>query len=387
MTADIGRPSGAGDDLYWLVEEYASFGHHRSGDVGDRATGRWLAEELRRRGARVELQPVNFDRYACRWEVRVDGEIVDALPLFYSGIGRFRSTAALAIVDPEPVATGPTSTIELAGCVDAAGEARNRGKGVLVFAFEHPLGLLAAPNRRPVPPAGRMPAIQVAARHREGLADASVVVDLDAGMAAGRSANVVARFGDGPLSETIVVTTPISGWFRCAGERGTGIAVALALAEALAAHRPVLFLGATGHELASTFGAALLESHVEGTPRAVVHVGANAGCTANGAGAAYRDLSAKRPLRMAGTDAEVAAVEEVLGRAGWGLARPQPATDPASWVGEASTWASRGVTLLSVIDSNPYFHTPEDLPGAVTSPAALAAVAEVLTSATVAATP
>lgn len=258
------------------------------------------------------------------------------------------------------------------------------GKDVVVFAFDHPLGLLAPQNRR-VGSATGMPAVQLAARHRSRLAagDVDVAVDLDARLVAGRSANVVARFGAGPLSETVVVTTPISGWFSCAGERGTGIAVALSLARSVAAHRPVLFLGATGHEL-DTFGAELLDAEVAEAPRAVVHVGANAACRSEPAAGAP-SLSAKRPLRVAGSEDEVAAVEGALGPSGWQVDRPVPATDPARWQGEAATWARRGVTLLSVIDVNPWFHTPEDVAATVTNPEALAQVAEALTAATIAA--
>lgn len=374
--------SADGDALLAVVEAYASLGDHRTGWEGDRATGPWLARELAALGAEAELRAVAFDRYACEWEVRLDGEVVEALPLFYAGVGSLRSAPALVVADPRLVRSGATSTTELWGYDAVSREATAQHRKLVVFALDHPLGLLAVPNRR-VGPATGMPAIQVAARHRDQLDQARVEVDLDARVVAGASANVVARFGAGPMSETVVVTTPISGWFRCAGERGTGIAVALALAESVAAHRPVLFLGATGHEL-GTLGAALVESEVDGVPRAVVHVGANAACVTQPADGAAR-LWAKRPLRMAGSDDEVAAVEAALASSGWLVDRPSPPTDPASWQGEAATWASRSVTLLSVIDANPYFHTPEDLPDAVTTQAMLAEVTDALATATLAA--
>ena len=376
----------SGAELYRVVDAYASLGDHRTGDAGDLATAPWLAGELRALGATVDVRPVTFQRYVAEWEVRLDGEVVESLPLFYEGVGRLRAAPATVMVDPRPTPSGPTSTIELDGCAETANTARAAGREVVVFALEHPLGLLAAPNRRPRA-ARSFPVIQVAGRHRRQLGAASTVVDLDARIEPGRSANVVARFGTGPLSETVVVTTPISGWFRCGGERGTGIAVALALAEALAAQRPVLVLGATGHELA-TFGAELLDTEVEEAPRGVVHVGANAACAAGppdgpavATTATQGHLAAKLPLRFAGRDAEGVAVEAALAPSGWRVSRPRPATDPASWAGEASTWAPRGVTLLSVIDANPYFHTPQDVPEAVTSPAVLHDVAQALIAA------
>jgi hypothetical protein len=62
--------------------------------------------------------------------------------------------------------------------------------------------------------------------------------------------NVVARMDHG--KDLIVVSTPQSGWFRCAGERGPGIAMFLGLAR-WASKRPsgpsFLFVSTSGHEL------------------------------------------------------------------------------------------------------------------------------------------
>jgi hypothetical protein len=65
-----------------------------------------------------------------------------------------------------------------------------------------------------------------------------------------RAKNVIARLDRG--KELIVVSTPQSGWFRCAGERGPGIALFLGLAR-WASRRPsgasFLFVSTSGHEL------------------------------------------------------------------------------------------------------------------------------------------
>ena len=55
----------------------------------------------------------------------------------------------------------------------------------------------------------------------------------------GSSGNVVAfvgasgaaRVGQAVEVAPLMITTPLSGWFRCAGERGPGIAILLALVE------------------------------------------------------------------------------------------------------------------------------------------------------------
>src|SRR5947207_11262129 len=65
-----------------------------------------------------------------------------------------------------------------------------------------------------------------------------------------RAKNVIARLDRG--KDLIVVSTPQSGWFRCAGERGPGIALFLGLAR-WASRRPsgssFLFVSTSGHEL------------------------------------------------------------------------------------------------------------------------------------------
>jgi hypothetical protein len=63
-----------------------------------------------------------------------------------------------------------------------------------------------------------------------------------------KALNVVAsKTGQGKM---IVVSTPLTGWFRCGGERGPGIALWLRMAAFLArTSQPVLLLGNGSHEI------------------------------------------------------------------------------------------------------------------------------------------
>ena len=85
---------------------------------------------------------------------------------------------------------------------------------------------------------------------------------------------MVGYLGEGDFSRPVVVTTPLSGWFHCAGERGTGIAIALELAEGLARSYPVMVVGATGHEL-DYLGAKRYLEGISIRPAAVIHLGAS----------------------------------------------------------------------------------------------------------------
>ena len=42
--------------------------------------------------------------------------------------------------------------------------------------------------------------------------------------------NIIGKLDRGPDSKVMVVSTPYSGWFTCAGERGAGVAIFLGLA-------------------------------------------------------------------------------------------------------------------------------------------------------------
>ena len=121
------------------------------------------------------------------------------------------------------------------------------GAPVAVVATRSPSGGLAVPNRTPAPPGSGLPGLLVAGALAEKLRMASIRARIAARIIEGRTSNVIGRVGAGPDSDRILLTTPLSGWFRCGGERGTGIAVMLAVVEQLAAEGvPLLVTGNSG---------------------------------------------------------------------------------------------------------------------------------------------
>ena len=74
----------AGTKLYADVARYASFGSHRFGSPGDRATADWIAGELQAAGFAVEFQPVILGRqyFVDRATAEVDGTRVEATPFW-----------------------------------------------------------------------------------------------------------------------------------------------------------------------------------------------------------------------------------------------------------------------------------------------------------------
>jgi hypothetical protein len=148
----------------------------------------------------------------------------------------------------------------------------------------------------------------------------------------------------------LVVMTPRSGWWTCAGERAGGIAAWLEAARAVAAAKPVRdvhFLASSGHELGQIGLDAYLEHRAALVTQAKIwlHFGANIG--------------AGRQIRLQPVDAE-AQSQGVAALAEQGLVASQivpPGTAPG---GEAGTIFHRHGRYLSLQGDNPPFHNPAD---------------------------
>jgi hypothetical protein len=353
-----------GARLYETVREYAGLGaHHRTGTAEDARTLDWFDDRLRRLGAATERQPWAFDRYDAEWSIAVDGAEVPALPLFYEGTGAVDSTkplvAAATAVSAGAFPEWPT----------IAAAARASGAPLAVVATRSSSGGLLAPNRVPAPSGSGVPALLVAGDLAESLPCASVRARLDARIVAGRTENVIGRIGAGADRDRILLTTPLSGWFRCAGERGTGIAVMLGVAERLAAEGvPLLVNGNSGHELVDLGAHRFAET--KPAARAVVHFGASV-AAGEPDGAELR-LTAGLTVRawLPGAGAALAAAFAPLGKTPVAIADADRAR-PEAWVGEARAWCSLGRPLLSMAGGFPLFHTPEDVPERATTPALL----------------
>jgi hypothetical protein len=364
-------------DLFDLVEEYSNFGDHRSGSTEQSLTSEWLAELLRDRGGTVEKVPIEFPRYVADWTVSIDGDRVDALPLFYEATGSVASNRPHRRPVFSPTGSGP---LGVSGAAPANDDGVEPGD-LVVAATQNLLGLLAVSNRAPGP-GGGVHVLQVAGHHGGALADGTAVrASIDARVEPSTCDNVIARFGNPESSDRlVVVTTPISGWFSCAGERGTGIAAAVELATRLAHETPVLFLGATGHELGG-IGAASFRDRFAGRVDTLIHVGANIGCdwpaSAELAAPDHSYLSA----RFAGPTRLREPLTAAFAPTGHGLDMAD--RDRSAWFGEAADWLDVPC-LLSLLGQNPWFHSPTDRPEVSCTAARTALVTDALTEAALA---
>ena len=353
-----GRP---GDDLYRIVCDYASLGHHRSGTDHDRATAEWFTDLVSDLGTVTETA-VEFERYDAASELTANGRSIDHLALYYEFNGEV-DTTDVAVRRLDPRSGGfPHVADEL---ID---ETKQQGREALVIATDHPNGDLVAINRDPGASPSDLPTILVAGRRYDELASGPLRLRLNARLVPGRTTNIEVH-NEQPGCP-LVLTTPLNAWFAAAGERGTGIAVLRHVAEQLA-DRPLTIVAAGGHELGFLGAHAWVERCIE-PPAGVAHLGASLAVDAPVAGRGIgRRLIDTRIAMTTLTDPAASPMAAHLADAGIGLR-----CNTESWIGEGEAWSRLGVPLLSTTGAGVDFHTPSDTPERVTSPAALATVAD-----------
>ncbi|MBB5706780.1 hypothetical protein [Sphingopyxis panaciterrulae] len=271
LAATTGPAAGTQDRIAADLSAYIGFGSKRSGGGGDTACGHWLAGELSRAGFAVETPPIDVPWFeAGRCEVTVGGARAAlepqpiVVPTSAGGV-----TGPLVRVDPHGQADAPLSgavaLVDLpygrwssalakpvrapieaafAGGARAAAVVTNGPTGQVIALnadgrapmFAGPVGLLA--------PADAAPFLAAAMRHER------VTMTLTGRGGRRPAFNVIGRLDRGK-GRWVVVSTPRSGWYGCAGERGGGIAAWLDLARRAPAMLPdhdLAFLCNSGHE-------------------------------------------------------------------------------------------------------------------------------------------
>ena len=355
-----------GEELRRIVEIYEGFGIHRAGTDVDRAVVDWMEGRFAALGLSTTRLDAPFDRYVTDSTLTADGVEVDHLPFFYEWTGSI-DTTDVEVVLADAHAGGRDHDLD--HTTDAAATA------ALVIATEHPDGSLVAVNRQARPHDG-CPTVLVAGRDHARLNTADTVrLRLDAWTEPAITTNLEARNGlEGPQ---LLITTPLTGWFGCAGERGTGVAVLLDLLERFA-DRPLLVLATGGHELdylgVRQWVGARRAEHGE-PPVAVIHVGASIAVD-EPADDGSRHLI---PTRLAMTDASGETAERIRAALEPAAFIFRPETE--SWLGESEVFCDLDVPMLSFTGSGIAFHTPEDTTAQVTSAASLTLVADAVANA------
>jgi hypothetical protein len=257
----------AGNRLYDDVVRYASFGSHRFGSAGDRATADWIAGELKTAGFEVDTQTIVLGRqyFVDRATAEAGGITVEATPFWWPPEDKvsFRLTAPL--VRDGDVA-GKVLWVELpydrgaylgASHRAAIAAAAARGPAAILLMIGNPADERFAYNVTQDDAPWPVPVMVVAGKARATFERAvqsggAVAFDVSGHYERDvRGRNVIAHLGS-PAGKTIVVSTPMTGWYSCVCERGPGIANFLALARTVAAEKlpaNFIFIATAGHEI------------------------------------------------------------------------------------------------------------------------------------------
>ncbi|CAG6399095.1 hypothetical protein NMG29_35290 [Streptomyces cocklensis] len=361
-TAPHGTASGAA--LYSVVEGYSRW-THRTGTQDESAALDWLGHRLRERGAVTGRWHYDYPHYRWSAEVRVGRVPVPTVPLYYEGTGKVEGRADFV----RPVTTSKDGSDP--AVLAAVAEAAAAGASVAVLpttsttATYLPYDGLVGYNSDPDAAKTGVPTLLVPGHLAGHIQQYGADVDFSARTVRARTYCLTGWFGTRkPVSDPIVVTTPLTGWFTCAAERGTGIALALALAAELSREHPVFFLGNTGHELNNYGARAYLADEFDLAPRAVFHLGSALAAAAAGPDGHF-ELAPRGAASNPGFDA-VPGLAADLATARF--------TKAAKFPGEGAVWNAalgNAVPLLSLAGNFRQFHTPDDTPRVTTSPEVL----------------
>lgn len=359
------------------LKQHAAFGPKFSGGSGDAATADWIASRLR--GAGYAVVESSFEA-----------------PFFIRREAALRSGAAAVAPQRPVVPTGPEGiTARLVLIEDAVGDVRdrlalfitpfgrhaalfpNRGIGqtvreiaaagarAVVIVTTGPTGEAIALNA-PEKPFVPIPVAVLAPKRADPFVAAAraatqATLVLDGDVTHRPSRNIVARLERG--RRWIAICAPRSGWYDCVGERGTGTAAFLALADWSARHFPdlsVFLMNTGGHEY--FFAGSHHVLHEAPPPEATLvwaHIGAAiATRDAVERGGRWVMLDTADPERslMATETARDAAAQRFFGLTG--LSEPVPVRPQA---GELSTFTDRGYrAAFAVLGIHRWMHTVED---------------------------
>ena len=351
------------------IREYETFGWHRTGGAGDDLTSEWLRAELEDAGVRARLEPVAFPRVRVEHaHVSWPGGQIEGEPLYdgaFTDAGDVRAALAaensadvagkIVVADGRPPNDIPFHLPELYALIEGL-QARGARGLVIPTGDEH--GDIVVRNAYRIDAPLGLPVLQIALRGSGALLEAAAsgaegTLSIVGTRGPGAATNVVAEIpGTDPDAKPLVLMTPKSGWFTCAGERGGGIAIWLGVAKAIAAgdppRRSLWLLASTGHELDHYGLKRQLEDPAFAPALAThwIHLGANIGVREG------RGL-----LGGSNFDVLESARAELEG-AGAGPFDTRSAGEAG--LGEARNIAEGGGRFLSLVGTARYFHTPND---------------------------
>lgn len=374
---------------------YAQMGVHRTGYPGDRACSDWLADEFAAAGLEVGFHSWRLRQFMVEeCSLELHGRRMAAFPYWFpratGGQGVSGPVARLGLMADPGRAAGSIVYMDAADyqrydenrLYARARELAASGALGLVLASTHPSGGICGvnaphPERNQTP--WPLPTVLVGYLDKYGLEIAAERADTAQLTLTGQDVpdvearNVLGFVKRGP--KVVVVSTPQSGWFTNAGERGPGLAITLALARwagRLKKGPSFLVMSNSGHELGNLGMKDFLARGQIPATRDVVawlHLGASIVC--RDWKVRDRRLVPEGVCRFSNLNASGGLYEYVLA-AFRNIGFMDPIVGPAH--GELELVHKKGYDAFGFYGGHFYFHSPGDGPECV-PPAELVQVA------------
>jgi hypothetical protein len=349
-----------GEFLFNDVKAYSALGEHRTAGKADRDTSAWLARQLEGFGFTSKLLPFRVRQFQFdSASLMVSGRSIPCFPLWLPrATGPVRAPIARAAVkDCVAIVRLPKG-----GAMTAAHRAViqppiDQGAAAIIGVTPSDSGELVALNSTADAEPWPVPILLVGPPEEMTLRGATEVAISIQGREEARAEafETVGEIGAG--KKRIVISTPSSGWFHCAGERGPGIALWLALAR-WSSHREsnvrYTFVASSGHEL----GEQGMHSFLAGpAPRPdEVSVWLHLGASIAARGSTRRLMTNRKEWLP------------VLSRNFGSISGLNPEVTDAP-PGELAQLAKLGYRCFGIAGGHTLFHSPGDLP--VTTSAAM----------------
>lgn len=261
----------SGDVLYEKVKKFVAIGEHRTGTPTDSLTGEWLKSEFDSIGVKSEFVEYPLQQFFFESGSLLVGEqSADVFPVWPVKEGLVLSQTALAVDgDKLTKISDAKGKLIFTRLKDSHGSSSPKvvaqidpfikagAKGVIAVT-ENNTGEIVALNTFKDQQPWEAPVYLVAPKDTATVLTAiekktSIQVDVKGVLKPAKGRNVLAKIGSG--KQHVVISTPISGWFRTGGERGPGIAIWLGLAKWANEVKDkypdytFVFTGHAGHEL------------------------------------------------------------------------------------------------------------------------------------------
>jgi hypothetical protein len=251
-----------GSELFSTVQKFVSLGEHRTGTPTDLATSDWLGKELVSYGYDVKYLEFPIRQFFPEKVSLSNGkETIKAFPLWWVN-EHINRTVTGTLVDASKAKTFKNNIALIHLPLKQQGPNQKKYidsiinvevKGIVAIT-DNPSGEIEAYNTNKDQQPWKVPIILIAPKDSaKALAfvknGKAVTLAINGTFKEVKGRNVYGTIGNG--DQYIVISTPISGWFTCGGERGSGIAIWLSLAKWAAAQKSkytFVFTGNSGHE-------------------------------------------------------------------------------------------------------------------------------------------